>query len=189
MSLTSPVNYTPVVLCGGSWSRLWPLSRTGFPKQFLVLHGTQSLFQQSVQRLFGLTSPSLVAAQPLIVTNESHRFLVAEQWRELDVGTDALLLLEPEGRNTAPAITLAAKAAIAAAPADIDPILVVSPADQVVTDGVAFRRALTRAIERAQNGTVVVLGVPPASPETGYGYIRRGAKAAAENAWPVIQFT
>jgi len=165
------------------------LSRAGFPKQFLVLQGKQSLFQQSVVRLTGLASPSLVAAQPLIVTNESHRFLVAEQWRELDVGTDALLLLEPEGRNTAPAITLAAKAAIAAAPADIDPILVVSPADQVVTDGVAFAQALTRAIERAQNGAVVVLGVPPASPETGYGYIRRGAQAAASEAYPVIQFT
>jgi len=189
MSSTSSMTYTPVVLCGGSGSRLWPLSRAGFPKQFLVLQGKQSLFQQSVVRLTGLASPSLVAAQPLIVTNESHRFLVAEQWRELDVGTDALLLLEPEGRNTAPAITLAAKAAIAAAPADIDPILVVSPADQVVTDGVAFAQALTRAIERAQNGAVVVLGVPPASPETGYGYIRRGAQAAASEAYPVIQFT
>ena len=186
---TSLMTYTPVVLCGGSGSRLWPLSRTGFPKQFLVLHGTQSLFQQSVKRLVGLASPSLVSAQPLIVTNESHRFLVAEQWRELDVGTDALLLLEPEGRNTAPAITLAAKAAIAAAPADIDPILVVSPADQVVTDGLAFSQALRRAIERAQTGAVVVLGVSPISPETGYGYIRRGAQAAADEAWPVIQFT
>jgi mannose-1-phosphate guanylyltransferase/mannose-6-phosphate isomerase len=183
------MTYTPVVLCGGSGSRLWPLSRTGFPKQFLVLNGTQSLFQQSVARLVGLASPSLVAAQPLIVTNESHRFLVAEQWRELDVGTDALLLLEPEGRNTAPAITLAAKAAIAAAPADIDPILVVSPADQVVTDGLAFSQALTLAIKRAQTGAVVVLGVSPTSPETGYGYIRRGAQAAADQAWPVIQFT
>jgi len=189
MSSTVPMIYTPVVLCGGSGSRLWPLSRTGFPKQFLVLHGTQSLFQQSVERLMGLVSPSLVAAQPLIVTNEAHRFLVAEQWRELDVGTDALLLLEPQGRNTAPAITLAAKAAMAAAPADIDPILVVSPADQVVTDGVAFSQALTRAIERAQTGAVVVLGVSPTSPETGYGYIRRGAQAAADGAWPVIQFT
>ncbi len=186
---TSLMTYTPVVLCGGSGSRLWPLSRTGFPKQFLVLHGTQSLFQQSVKRLVGLASPSLVSAQPLIVTNESHRFLVAEQWRELDLGTDALLLLEPEGRNTAPAITLAAKAAIAAAPADIDPILVVSPADQVVTDGLAFSQALRRAIERAQTGAVVVLGVSPTTPETGYGYIRRGAKAAADEAWPVIQFT
>ena len=186
---SSLMTYTPVVLCGGSGSRLWPLSRTGFPKQFLVLNGTQSLFQQSVARLIGLASPSLVAAQPLIVTNESHRFLVAEQWRELQVGSDALLLLEPEGRNTAPAITLAARAAIAAAPADIDPILVVSPADQVVTDDVAFSQALTRAIERAQTGAVVVLGVPPTSPETGYGYIRRGAQAAADEAWPVIQFT
>jgi mannose-1-phosphate guanylyltransferase/mannose-6-phosphate isomerase len=183
------MTYTPVVLCGGSGSRLWPLSRAGFPKQFLVLQGTQSLFQQSVARLTGLASPLLVAAQPLIVTNESHRFLVAEQWRELDVGTDALLLLEPEGRNTAPAITLAAKAAIAAAPADIDPILVVSPADQVVTDGVAFAQALTRAIERAQTGALVVLGVPPSSPETGYGYIRRGAQVVASEAYPVIQFT
>ncbi len=189
MSATSSMTYTPVVLCGGSGSRLWPLSRSGFPKQFLVLQGTQSLFQQSVERLVGLASPSLVSAQPLIVTNESHRFLVAEQWRELDVDTDALLLLEPEGRNTAPAITLAAKAAIAAAPANIDPILVVSPADQVVTDGVAFNQALTRAIERAQTGAVVVLGVSPTSPETGYGYIRRGAQAAADEAWPVIQFT
>lgn len=186
---TSLMTYTPVVLCGGSGSRLWPLSRTGFPKQFLVLHGTQSLFQQSVKRLVGLASPSLVSAQPLIVTNESHRFLVAEQWRELDLDTDALLLLEPEGRNTAPAITLAAKAAIAAAPADIDPILVVTPADQVVTDGLAFSQALRRAIERAQIGAVVVLGVSPTTPETGYGYIRRGAKAAADGAWPVIQFT
>jgi len=185
----APITYTPVVLCGGSGSRLWPLSRNGFPKQFLVLQGNRSLFQQSVERLTGLASPGFVAAQSLIVTNEIHRFLVAEQWRELEQSDEALLLLEPEGRNTAPAITLAAKAAIAASPTDVDPVLVVSPADQVITDVTAFRQALTRAIERAETGALVVLGVSPTSPETGYGYIRRGTQAAATAAWPVIQFT
>lgn len=186
MSTQTPISFTPVVMCGGSGSRLWPLSRNGFPKQFLVLHGNQSLFQQAASRLIDLASPQHVPTQSLIVTNEAHRFLVMEQWRELDTANEALLVLEPEGRNTAPAITMAA---LAACQDEADPVLVVSPADQVIVDNAAFTEALTQAIERAAQGAIVVLGVTPTSAETGYGYIRRADVAPQGGAYPVLQFT
>ena len=166
------LSFVPVVLCGGSGTRLWPLSRNGFPKQFLVLHGNQSLFQMAVQRLAGLSSPDMQGAAPMVITNEAHRFLAADQLREINRYDQAQLLLEPEARNTAPAITLAA---LAAQQNGDDPVLVVSPADQVVTDRQAFTAALRTAIQCAARGAVTTLGVTPTHPETGFGYIESGS--------------
>lgn len=160
----------PVIMAGGSGTRLWPLSRSGYPKQFLVLSGNRSLFQQAVSRLQGLVAPGDVLAPPLIVGNEEHRFLVLDQLRELRV-EPAALLLEPVGRNTAPAVTLAALQAQAGGS---DPVLVVTPADQTVTDEPAFTRALQQAVRVAETGAITILGITPDRPETGYGYIRVG---------------
>ena len=169
------IQVTPVILCGGSGTRLWPLSRTGFPKQFLCLAGDQSLFQQAVQRLNALGgSASVTANEPLIVTGEEHRFLAQEQLREMGLG-QASYLLEPTGRNTAPALTLAA---LAAQDTGADPVLVVTPADQTVTDTQAFYQALQTAVAEAVQGHIVLLGVTPDKPETGYGYIRADASQA-----------
>lgn len=186
MSTETSILFTPVILCGGSGTRLWPLSRNGFPKQFLVLHGNQSLFQQAAKRLTGLASERCTSTQSLILTNEAHRFLVMEQWRELGETGEGLMLLEPQGRNTAPAITMAA---LAASREGADPVLVVSPADQVIGDNPAFSEALNLAMQRAAKGAIVVLGVTPTSAETGYGYIRQGNQPAKDGAYPVAQFT
>ena len=162
------IQVPPVILCGGSGTRLWPLSRTGFPKQFLCLTGTDSLFQQSAQRLAGLGNSSIEVAAPLIVTGEEHRFLASEQLRETGI-TLGVALLEPTGRNTAPALTLAALAAVQNG---ADPVLVVTPADQTVVNVGAFTAATQAAIEQAAEGGIVILGVMPSQPETGYGYIQ-----------------
>lgn len=158
----------PVILCGGSGTRLWPLSRTGFPKQFLCLTGNESLFQQAAQRLSGLVSDSIDVAAPLIVAGEEHRFLASEQLREIGIELGQALL-EPIGRNTAPALTMAALAALASGE---DPILVVTPADQTIADSAAFTTAMRHAIEEASSETIVILGITPHRPETGYGYIQ-----------------
>jgi len=162
------IKVTPVILCGGSGTRLWPLSRTGFPKQFLCLTGKESLFQQAVQRVVALSNEGIQVAAPLIVTGEDHRFLATEQLREIGIDLGAALL-EPVGRNTAPALTLAALAAIEQGE---DPVLVVTPADQTVTDLEAYQESLQHAIQQAFNDTIVILGVTPDTPETGYGYIQ-----------------
>ena len=158
----------PVIMAGGSGTRLWPLSRAGYPKQFLVLSGNSSLFQQAASRLAHLGADDITVQAPLVVGNEEHRFLVLDQLREHAI-EPAAVLLEPVGRNTAPAVTLAALAAMAQGQ---DPVLVVTPADQTVTDAPAFTAALQRAIRTAAGGAVVILGVTPDRPETGYGYIR-----------------
>jgi mannose-1-phosphate guanylyltransferase / mannose-6-phosphate isomerase len=161
----------PVILCGGSGTRLWPLSRSGFPKQFLVLSGDgsgQSLFQQAITRIYTLAKENIVVGKTLIVTNEEHRFLALDQLRELK-GIDAALLLEPVGRNTCPALTLAA---LYAQEQGKDPILVVTPADQTVSDALAFTHALKRAVAIAQENAIALLGITPNTPETGYGYIK-----------------
>ena len=158
----------PVVMAGGSGTRLWPLSRSGFPKQFLVLSGNSSLFQQAVSRLQGLADESTEVAAPLVVGNEEHRFLVLDQLREIQAEPSAVVL-EPVGRNTAPAVTLAALQALEGGH---DPVLVVTPADQTVTDNAAFAASLHRAVKAAAGGAIAILGVTPTGPEIGYGYIR-----------------
>jgi mannose-1-phosphate guanylyltransferase/mannose-6-phosphate isomerase len=164
----------PVIMAGGSGTRLWPLSRALYPKQFLVLQGNQSLFQQAHLRLQALGADDLVVDKPCVVGNEEHRFLVLDQLRELK-GEPSSLLLEPTGRNTAPAVTLAALQATANGE---DPILVVTPADQTVTDEAAYTAALQKAVRAAANGDIVILGITPDRPETGFGYIRTGAADA-----------
>lgn len=176
MKAEQSIQVTPVILCGGSGTRLWPLSRTGFPKQFLCLTGKESLFQQAALRLAGLGNAEIQVAAPIIVTGEDHRFLASEQLREIGVELGCALL-EPVGRNTAPALTLAA---LAAMEAGTDPVLVVTPADQIVVKADAFTAAMQQAVAEAANGTIVILGVTPDKPETGYGYIQ--IKQAETNA-------
>lgn len=167
----------PVVLCGGSGTRLWPLSRNGFPKQFLNLTGGDSLFQQAVGRLMGLRlmPECFDVLNPLVVAGEDHRFLVSEQLREMGVNSEAVLL-EPIARNTAPALTLAALSALKDGE---DPVLVVTPADQAVEDAVAFGVAVRDAIFAAAEGAIVIFGVVPDRPETGYGYVQAIAESEA----------
>lgn len=167
-------NVQPVILCGGSGTRLWPLSRAGFPKQFLCLTGDESLFQLAARRVAGLGTADIAVTAPLVVTNEEHRFLALEQLLEMNIGADGLLL-EPVGRNTAPALTLAA---LAAREEGDDPILVVIPADQTIADADAFSQAMRTAIRAAADGAIVILGITPDRPETGYGYIQ--AEAGSE---------
>jgi mannose-1-phosphate guanylyltransferase/mannose-6-phosphate isomerase len=170
----------PVVMAGGSGTRLWPLSRAGYPKQFLVLSGTTSLFQQAVSRLAGLATAGQTALPPLVVGNEEHRFMVLDQLRDAKVQPGAVLL-EPAGRNTAPAMMLAALQALEAARAvhgpDADPVLAVTAADQTITDEAVFTAAMRRAVAQAAGGAIVILGITPDRPETGYGYIRAEGSA------------
>lgn len=173
----------PVILCGGSGTRLWPLSRAGFPKQFLCLTGAESLFQQAVKRLVGLGSVGLGVAKPIVVAGEEHRFLANEQLREAGIEL-GVALLEPVGRNTGPALTMAALAAQASGK---DPVMLVTPADQVVANTAAFNKAIQAAVFEAVSGCIVMLGIKPGSPETGYGYIQAGAEAK-ESAMLVHRF-
>jgi mannose-1-phosphate guanylyltransferase/mannose-6-phosphate isomerase len=182
MTSTSP-SVLPVIMAGGSGTRLWPLSRAGYPKQFLVLSGTTSLFQQAALRLAALGGEGLTVQAPLVVGNEEHRFLVLDQLREARLEPSSVVL-EPAGRNTAPALTLAA---LAACEGGADPVLAVTPADQTVTDGEAFTQALRRAVHAAAQGAIVVLGVTPDRPETGYGYIRAGNGAAEADAVRAVE--
>ena len=178
----------PVIMAGGAGTRLWPLSRAGYPKQFLVLSGGPgqrlSLFQQAVARLQGLGSADISVAAPTIVGNEEHRFLVLDQLRELQI-EPAAALLEPVGRNTAPAVTLAALAALEGGQ---DPVLVVNSSDQTVTDEAAFTRALRSAVRVAADGAICILGITPDRPETGYGYIQTARSRADETAPRVAKF-
>jgi mannose-1-phosphate guanylyltransferase / mannose-6-phosphate isomerase len=178
------IQVTPVILCGGSGTRLWPLSRTGFPKQFLCLTGNESLFQQAAQRLQQLGSADIAVARPIIVTGEEHRFLAAEQLREIGIELGSALL-EPAGRNTAPALTLAA---LAAMEQGADPILVVTPADQTVTQTTVFTQAMQQATAEAATGAIVILGITPDHPETGYGYIQCQSDDSAATAQTVQRF-
>jgi len=157
---------TPVIMAGGSGSRLWPLSRQLHPKQFLPLTGKGSMLQESLKRL----SP-LEHRAPLLICNEEHRFLVAEQVRQQGI-TDARILLEPEGRNTAPAIALAALQAVEEEP---DAILLVLAADHMIRDITKFHESISHAHRLADEGQLVTFGVVPTHAETGYGYIQRGA--------------
>jgi len=163
----------PVILSGGSGTRLWPLSREAYPKQFLPLAGDESLLQATARRLDGVQEefPGEVALlPPLIVCNEAHRFLVAEQFRLLE-RMPASIMLEPFGRNTAPALTLAALMALQDGD---DPVLIVTPADHLIRDEDEFRRMVAQGLQLAEKGAVVTFGIVPDAPETGYGYIRKG---------------
>lgn len=159
---------TPLILCGGSGTRLWPLSRQHYPKQFLKLVGDSTLFQQSITRAIALENNDIQIEEILIVTNENHRFLVLEQLDELKINIPTRILLEPEPKNTAPALTLAA---LAAQDTNPNSILVVTPADHYVTDLHQFTLAMREAIRAAEDKTIVTLGINPTRPDTGFGYI------------------
>ena len=171
----------PVVLCGGSGTRLWPLSRAGFPKQFLVLSGdgaNTSLFQQTIERIYSIADDQNKIDQALIVTNEDQRFLALDQLRELKE-VRATLLLEPVGRNTAPALTMAALYA-QEQDSSGDAILVVTPSDQTIKNSAAFTKALKQAVIIAKEGAIAILGITPTTPETGYGYIKTSPDIGAK---------
>jgi mannose-1-phosphate guanylyltransferase len=173
------MNILPVIMAGGSGTRLWPLSRELHPKQFLTLPGEQqSMLQMTVSRLAGLTQ-----AFPLVISNEAHRFIVAEQLRQLEQ-LRGNILLEPVGRNTAPAIALAA---LQATRDNADPLLLVLAADHVIRDTAAFHAAVRCAVPLAEQGRLVTFGIIPTAAETGYGYIRRG-KPLSDGAFEVAGF-
>jgi mannose-1-phosphate guanylyltransferase/mannose-6-phosphate isomerase len=159
---------TPVILCGGSGTRLWPLSRQYHPKQFLKLVGDSTLFQQSVSRAIALQNDDMQIEEILIITNENHRFLVLEQLDELKLNVPTRILLEPEPKNTAPALTLAA---LAAEETNSGSVLVVTPADHYVKDLNQFIQAMHEAIKATQDKTIVTIGITPTRPDTGFGYI------------------
>jgi mannose-1-phosphate guanylyltransferase/mannose-6-phosphate isomerase len=170
------IETVPVVLAGGSGTRLWPLSREGYPKQLLHLNGRNSLLQDTVLRLDGLEHASGVpVSPPVVVCGEEMRFLVAEQLRAVDRAPQRVLL-EPVGRNTAPALTAAALSLTAGGR---DPVLLVAPADHVVREPQSFAIALAAGLEAVAGGRMVTFGIPPTSAETGYGYIRRGPPLSA----------
>ena len=161
----------PVLLSGGSGTRLWPLSREAYPKQFLPLVGDDTMVQATWRRV-----APLAGAAPIVVANEEHRFLVAEQLRQIDAPVPAIIL-EPVGRNTAPAI---AAAALQAMVGGADPLLLVLPSDHVVRDAEAFRTAVREASEAASAGALVTFGILPDAPETGFGYIQSASGAGLQ---------
>ncbi|MCC4633011.1 mannose-1-phosphate guanylyltransferase/mannose-6-phosphate isomerase [Xanthomonas dyei] len=160
----------PIILSGGSGTRLWPLSRESYPKQFLPLVGEHSMLQAT-----WLRSAPVAAHAPIVVANEEHRFMAAEQLQQLGVKPSAILL-EPKGRNTAPAIAVAA---LEATRNGGDPLLLVLPSDHVIRDEAAFQAAVTVAAAAAEQGKLVTFGIKPTAPETGYGYIKAGAGTGA----------
>ena len=172
----------PVILAGGAGSRLWPLSRQDMPKQFLPLMGERSLLQETALRLIGIDG----CAAPMVVCNESHRFLVLDQLREVGIEPCAVVL-ETEGRNTAPALALAAHEAIHDSP-DAPPLLLAIPADHAIADVEGFRDAVRAGAEVGGQGRLVTFGVTPTAPETGYGYIRTGGPLADSTARELLQF-
>jgi mannose-1-phosphate guanylyltransferase / mannose-6-phosphate isomerase len=166
------MNIYPVILCGGSGTRLWPMSRGGYPKQYLKLTGDRTLVQQTALRLQGIED----IASPIVVTNNEQRFLVAEQLRQVGV-QPAAIVLEPAQRNTAPAIAIAALLALRQSP---DALLLVLPSDHVILHEEAFRKITTAAAQVARDNLLVTFGIPPTEPHTGYGYIRSGAALATQ---------
>ncbi|AYV21230.1 mannose-1-phosphate guanylyltransferase/mannose-6-phosphate isomerase [Vibrio mediterranei] len=171
--------FIPVIMAGGAGSRLWPLSRSAFPKQFLALdnHNSLTMLQSTLERIEGMSS-----SESIIISNEEHRFVVAEQLRSY--GQKARIVLEPAGRNTAPAIALAAMQAIIHGD---DPILLVLAADHVVKNTEAFQDSIRKAHVVADAGKLATFGIVPTAPETGYGYIKRGV-AEGDAAYVVEQF-
>ena len=163
--MTAP---TPVILCGGSGTRLWPLSRKSYPKQFVALMGDQSLFQMALHRMSG---PDF--KPPLIITNSDFRFIVAEQLAAIGQNARAILI-EPEGRNTAPAILAAA---LHLAQTDPDAVLLIAPSDHVMPDTAGFHAAIAAACPAANSGRIVTFGIAPDRAETGYGWLELAGKA------------
>ena len=171
----------PVVLSGGSGTRLWPLSREKYPKQLLPLIGEDSLLQATIRRMEGLAGVQLGA--PLVVCNEEYRFVIAEQLRLM--GKKGTILLEPIGRNTAPALTLAAFASMREGD---DPILLVMPADHVILDITSFQKEVRKGMALAAEGAVITFGIKPDSPETGYGYIQSGESLDNDGVCRIARF-
>lgn len=171
----------PVVLSGGSGTRLWPLSREKYPKQLLPLIGDDSLLQATVRRVEGIAG--LEIAEPMVVCNEEYRFVIAEQLRLM--GTPGAIVLEPFGRNTAPALTLAALAAMRDGG---DPVLLVMPSDHVILDVPAFQSVVREGAELAERGAIITFGITPDSPETGYGYIQGGDEFGDGGARTIARF-
>lgn len=169
---------TSVILAGGTGSRLWPLSRGAYPKQFLPLTGSQTMLQETLARLEGLPCRSNI-----IICNEEHRFIAAEQLRQLQ--TSHTILLEPIGRNTAPAVALAALLAIENSE---DPVLLVLAADHVIENKQAFDAAVEQALPLAESGKLVTFGIVPTKPEIGYGYIKRADLLADGSSYSVSHF-
>ncbi len=172
---------TPVLLCGGSGTRLWPLSRKSYPKQFARLMGDESLFQASARRLSGAGF-----AAPLVVTGDPFRFVVTEQLAQIAQAPQGILI-EPEGRNTAPAVLAAA---LWLAQRDAGALMLIAPSDHVIPDADAFRAAVLAAAPRARGGDLVTFGIAPTRPETGYGYLElgQGADASADTPQPLARF-
>lgn len=164
------VSIQPVILSGGAGTRLWPLSREQYPKQLLAFQGEQTLLQETLKRLDGLSAQVDKILDPIIVCNEEHRFLVAEQLRNIGIQAEAILL-EPIGRNTAPALTVAAMATLEK---NDDAVLLVMPADHVIARPEEFHQAVGIAAGLAEQGRLVTFGIVPTQPETGFGYIRKG---------------
>ena len=176
----------PVILCGGAGTRLWPLSRDEYPKQLLSLAGTETMLQATIRRLDGFACADVgLASAPIVVCNEDHRFLVAEQIKEIG-SEEVSIILEPCGRNTAPALTVAA---LSATKSGQDPLLLVMPADHVVEDQTAFHQTVQRGIAPALAGAMVTFGIVPVRPETGYGYIQVDRHApVVDRVFPIIRF-
>lgn len=170
----------PVILAGGSGSRLWPLSRDLMPKQFLALHGQKTMLQATLLRLDELNTQT-----PLVICNEEHRFIAAEQLRTINQ-LKQNVILEPVGRNTAPAIAIAAMIAVQSGN---DPLLLVLAADHIISDTAVFQQAIEQATQLAAEQKLVTFGITPDIPETGYGYIRRGGQLSAQShAYAVAEF-
>jgi mannose-1-phosphate guanylyltransferase/mannose-6-phosphate isomerase len=174
----------PVILCGGSGTRLWPYSREAYPKQFLRLTGHHSLFQQTILRCRDLAHQKTAVAPSVIVAGESHGFLVARQLDEIDVD-GCTTILEPASKNTAPAVTLAAFNSIESG---LDPLLVVVSSDHAISEVGAFSDAIRRASYEAENGAISIIGVKPNAPKTEYGYINTDGKSFLHSASPVVGF-
>ncbi len=171
----------PVIMAGGSGTRLWPLSRQLLPKQFLTLNGEHSMLQNTAMRLAGIEHEA-----PVVICNEEHRFSVAEQFRANNIANSGIIL-EPVGRNTAPAIALAALNAVKNGD---DPLLLVLAADHVIKNEAAFCQSVNNAAPLAEEGKLVTFGIVPTAPETGYGYIKGGdsISGAESDAFVVSEF-
>ena len=170
----------PIVLSGGTGTRLWPLSRAAFPKQLLPLSSEQTMLQETLLRISELDG----LGDPVVVCNQDHRFIVAEQLRQIDVRPSSIML-EPVGRNTAPAATLAALQLIQSDP---DAIMLLLPADHVIRDVAAFHRAVESGLGSVKQGNLVCFGIVPDAPETGYGYVQQGDPLADCSAYRVARF-